>query len=93
MIRTQYTRYRRWTRIAVLTETIEYVGPGPLGIHTGITPSSSPTLSEATPALTEKSPLLLPNAKTETDIPPQTPIDDDRSRLRQRLRAAVQNAH
>jgi len=28
----QYTRYRRWTRVAVLTETTERVGPGPTGI-------------------------------------------------------------
>ncbi|KAI8975854.1 integral peroxisomal membrane peroxin-domain-containing protein [Trametes punicea] len=29
----KYTRYRRWTRVAVLTETIELVGPGELGIQ------------------------------------------------------------
>lgn len=28
----QYTRYRRWTRIAVLTESTERVGPGPTGV-------------------------------------------------------------
>ncbi|KAI0049878.1 hypothetical protein FA95DRAFT_778772 [Auriscalpium vulgare] len=28
----KYTRYRRWTRIALLTETIDLVGPGPTGI-------------------------------------------------------------
>ncbi|PIL33834.1 hypothetical protein GSI_03540 [Ganoderma sinense ZZ0214-1] len=29
----KYTRFRRWTRIAVLTETIEIVGPGELGVR------------------------------------------------------------
>lgn len=28
----QYTRYRRWTRVAVLTESTERVGPGPTGV-------------------------------------------------------------
>ncbi|KAG1724093.1 integral peroxisomal membrane peroxin-domain-containing protein [Suillus paluster] len=28
----KYTRFRRWTRIAVLTEIIELVGPGELGV-------------------------------------------------------------
>ena len=28
----QYTRYRRWTRIAILTESTERVGPGPTGV-------------------------------------------------------------
>jgi len=46
----KYTRYRRWTRIAVLKETVELVGPGEVGavVHkrkpsrTGSTSSSSP---------------------------------------------------
>ncbi|KAM5543343.1 hypothetical protein V8D89_003217 [Ganoderma adspersum] len=29
----KYTRFRRWTRIAVLTEAIEIVGPGELGVR------------------------------------------------------------
>lgn len=28
----QYTRYRRWTRIAILTESTKRVGPGPTGV-------------------------------------------------------------
>ena len=28
----QYTRYRRWMRIAILTESTELVGPGPTGV-------------------------------------------------------------
>lgn len=28
----KYTRYRRWTRIAILTETVELVGPGEFGV-------------------------------------------------------------
>ncbi|KAI0268737.1 integral peroxisomal membrane peroxin-domain-containing protein [Gloeopeniophorella convolvens] len=28
----KYTRYRRWTRVAVLTETSERIGPGPTGV-------------------------------------------------------------
>lgn len=29
----KYTRYRRWTRIAILTEIIELVGPGEFGVQ------------------------------------------------------------
>jgi len=46
----KYTRYRRWTRIAVLKETVELVGPGDVGVvghkrkpsHTRSSSSSSP---------------------------------------------------
>lgn len=46
----KYTRYRRWTRIAVLNETVELVGPGDVGTvahrrkpsHTRSSSSSSP---------------------------------------------------
>jgi hypothetical protein len=48
----QYTRYRRWTRIAVLTETVEEVGPGPLGVERPDPPSAppSPTVGRASVA-------------------------------------------
>ncbi|KAH0827602.1 integral peroxisomal membrane peroxin-domain-containing protein [Lanmaoa asiatica] len=32
----KYTRYRRWTRIAILTETVELVGPGEFGVMRGL---------------------------------------------------------
>ena len=54
----QYTRFRRWTRVAVLTETVELVGPGPLGVQRDGEPSppSSPAPAPDTPA----SPALAP---------------------------------
>ena len=54
----QYTRFRRWTRVAVLTETVELVGPGPLGVQRDGEPAtpSSPAPAPDTPA----SPALAP---------------------------------
>ena len=68
----QYTRYRRWTRIAVLTETVEIVGPGELGIQKDELPApavepSAP--SSVIPSLSQTAavaPQVLPKGSTET---------------------------
>ncbi|OBZ66088.1 hypothetical protein A0H81_13972, partial [Grifola frondosa] len=44
----KYTRYRRWTRIAVLTETAELVGPGELGVVRDEIPPAPPALPQET---------------------------------------------
>ncbi|KAF7790265.1 hypothetical protein EIP86_001218 [Pleurotus ostreatoroseus] len=48
----KYTRYRRWTRVAVLYETIEHVGPGSLGVVRGAAEGGSqpnPSASTVSP--------------------------------------------
>ncbi|KAH9913465.1 integral peroxisomal membrane peroxin-domain-containing protein [Epithele typhae] len=47
----KYTRYRRWTRVAVLTESIEIVGPGELGVQRDepFSPSSSVSSNDSLP--------------------------------------------
>lgn len=81
----QYTRYRRWTRIAVLSETVELVEPGETGIVRHEQPAPSAPMHAPSAALTS---------------PPSSPARPDERRfsedskdagnaLRQRLRAAV----
>lgn len=93
--RSQYTRYRRWTRIAVLQEIMEAVEPGPLGV-----------LREDDPAAMTDEPEKLDHAPARTPSPeatrrkrvsesPQSSIrsvspDEQRTgRLRARLQAAI----
>ncbi|KAH8107801.1 integral peroxisomal membrane peroxin-domain-containing protein [Cristinia sonorae] len=70
----KYTRFRRWTRIAVLTETIEPVGPGELGVHKS---SSSPTTTthpappNFTATLTSPTPVK-PQLSTTNPLPSPT---------------------
>nr|VWO97591.1 AVR-Pita1 (AVR-Pita1 protein) (Effector protein AVR-Pita1) [Ganoderma boninense] len=56
----KYTRFRRWTRIAVLTETIEIVGPGELGVrrdeHLPVGVSASKSVADAIPPSPSQSP-------------------------------------
>ncbi|EGO25191.1 hypothetical protein SERLADRAFT_448190 [Serpula lacrymans var. lacrymans S7.9] len=46
----KYTRYRRWTRVAVLSEVIEPVGPGEFGVAHGTVDPTSPS-TVTSPAL------------------------------------------
>ena len=99
----QYTRYRRWTRVAVLTETVEIVEPGELGIRRD-EPVPDVHTAEAAPAplsISTQSPADGPGAKAETMPETQSPttsdgprssIDEEGSRLKQRLKAAVKSA-
>ncbi|KAI0790692.1 integral peroxisomal membrane peroxin-domain-containing protein [Abortiporus biennis] len=86
----KYTRYRRWTRIAVLSETVEPVAPGEVGIWKD-GPSTSTTTSPPKPVTVEphndehRSSLELHAESMSTT----SSADSDRSRLRQRLQAAV----
>ena len=96
----QYTRYRRWTRVAVLNETVEHVdGTGDVGTRIEQSPNAMirplpPVLSTASSGSSEQthtplSPAVSPVSVATQDNAPTTAIDDDRSRLRQRLKAAV----
>ncbi|KAH9858580.1 integral peroxisomal membrane peroxin-domain-containing protein [Lenzites betulinus] len=108
----KYTRNRRWTRVAVLSETVELVEPGELGIRrdevsdsetTSDAVAADPAPQAVTPETTAKP---LPNiAQKDIPIPSHDipgpgaaaavivqPAEDAGSRLRQRLKAAVNGA-
>jgi len=92
----KYTRYRRWTRVALLTETVEYIEADELGVHADKSPAmpihSVPTLSPASTASSDHhiplSPALSP-VSVSTQGSSTSPVEDDRSRLRRRLKEAV----
>ncbi|CAL1707969.1 unnamed protein product [Somion occarium] len=78
----KYTRYRRWTRIAVLSETVETVEDGEVGIRRD---DGSPIkLNTHT-----KSPSQTENVASGALSPDISSPTDERSKLRQRLQAAV----
>lgn len=89
----KFTRYRRWTRIAVLAETVEYVGPGELGVFKD---NAAPTLQPVVavnPAVATTG-----TAPPKDDRPTQDPgsptsmtteSSTSSNSLRQRLKAAV----
>jgi len=99
----KYTRYRRWTRIAVLSETIEPVGPGDVGVQkstfpTGtlaplpITSSSvpAPAVSATTPTFPGQLSSPLPSVTSDTSSSNFTGLPcEDANRLRQRLQNVV----
>ena len=99
----QYTRYRRWTRVAILLETVKIVEPGELGICRD-EPVPDVHTAKAAPAplsIYTQPPADDPGAKAETMPETQSPttsegprssIDEEGSRLKQRLKAAVKSA-
>ena len=99
----QYTRYRRWTRIAVLTETTERVGPGPTGVLSeggNLHPLDTLAGTEAKPE--ENKPSEKEKEKTD-NLPGSGPLETRTSLvlgavqvgsgLKQRLQAAVSGTH
>ncbi|KAI0737636.1 integral peroxisomal membrane peroxin-domain-containing protein [Daedaleopsis nitida] len=115
----KYTRFRRWTRIAVLTETVEIVEPGELGIQRDEPvydphhppPTAGPVQAASSPATAVSAELAqAESAKTDTSADKggeeQTKahhapsasrssiasLEEEGSRLRQRLKAAVMGA-
>ncbi|KAI0656681.1 integral peroxisomal membrane peroxin-domain-containing protein [Cubamyces menziesii] len=135
----KYTRYRRWTRVAVLTETVELVGPGELGIQRDeplpISTSSVPQQAESPAPSTAGDAKSSTSTAGKPQVDPSTakdtttssnptaqnghapangdpslrskgtgsgttaaaglivqPAEDEGSRLRQRLKAAVKGA-
>ena len=93
----QYTRYRRWTRIAVLNETVETVDDGEVGIRRddgspvrrysysqAKSPSHSKSMSQSS-ATIEVTP-------TYDTAPLVSSPSEERSKLRQRLQAAMKGS-
>lgn len=71
----QYTRYRRWTRIAVLKETVELVGPGDVGM----------VVQKRRPSRTGSSSSPPPVADRRTSVD----SEGERAGIRQRLAAVI----
>ena len=90
---TQFTRFRKWTRVAVLTESIEHVDGGPVGVRLDGPPLAAksnlpPSPLNITHTLIEQPTALAPVSEgAQATI--TSPAEDERSRLRQRLKAAV----
>ncbi|OAX40855.1 hypothetical protein K503DRAFT_736777 [Rhizopogon vinicolor AM-OR11-026] len=102
----KYTRFRRWTRIALLTERIELVGPGELGVvrdSTELDGYGSPnSIFGSTPSVSANSPTLSSFSFSDSEVQsamtaPETPKEGKdgggtRNMLRQRLKAVVEGA-
>ncbi|KXN90201.1 Peroxisomal membrane protein PEX30 [Leucoagaricus sp. SymC.cos] len=97
----KYTRYRRWTRIAIVSEVVEVVSPGALGVHNPSRASfptqsnkvqpSSPTSSRPKTQSPEPSDKVTIASITPTPSTSSSAIaaPEPESPLRQRLRAAL----
>ncbi|KAH7885639.1 integral peroxisomal membrane peroxin-domain-containing protein [Phlebopus sp. FC_14] len=92
----KYTRYRRWTRIATLTETVELVGPGELGVvrDSGAfsTLSGGSTGSMATAGASSPTMSSFSDSETVTtapEPPKEQQASGTRNMLRQRLKAVM----
>lgn len=96
----QYTRYRRWTRIAVLTETTERVGPGPTGVlregghvHPLDTLLSGETKEKTAEKEKEKMDNLPGSGRSSLERRTSIALGAVGSGLKQRLQAAVSGTH
>ncbi|CCM04364.1 uncharacterized protein FIBRA_06536 [Fibroporia radiculosa] len=81
----KYTRFRRWTRIAVLSEIVEPVGPGEMGVRKDTPQDDANGLSVAAspvdaPALPEWQPVLGRPDSLDKKLPGE--VDEDRLRRR-----------
>lgn len=96
----KYTRFRRWTRIAVLSETVELVGPGELGIVRDATEGSgygtamssifgstgTPSISAISPTLSSFSELEMQSTVTAPESQKDGKDGKDGSSTRNMLR-------
>jgi hypothetical protein len=87
----KYTRYRRWTRIAILTETVELVGPGDFGVlrdsGTFSTFSAANTSSMVTAGAVSPTASSFSDWESTGSTPEQQ--KETRGMLRQRLKAVM----
>ncbi|KAG6862298.1 hypothetical protein C0995_015995 [Termitomyces sp. Mi166 len=82
----KYTRYRRWTRVAIVIETVEVVDDGPVGIE-----RPDPLHPPPEPATTSEATVPLPGEEVHAvGTMAGSPIEDNP--LRQRLRRALSKA-
>ena len=93
----QYTRYRRWTRIAILTESAERVGPGPTGVlNEGgqLQPLDTLAGSESKEKTSEKEKEKVDNSSRHSlEGRASVVLGAVGSGLKQRLQAAVAGSH
>jgi hypothetical protein len=95
----KYTRHRRWTRVAVLTETTERVGPGATGVlreDGALQPLDTPAGGEKVPEREkEKNDESIGSGSSVSSIERRTSVvlGTVGSGLRQRLQAAVSGSH
>jgi len=82
----KYTRYRRWTRVAVLSETVESVDGGEVGV---VRPVNHSELEIVTPPSNSHLPLPTLEASPSNSLSSESPKDGTRGLLRQRLKAAL----
>lgn len=93
----QYTRYRRWTRIAILIETVDLAKPGETGIQSedgGESVSNSPTVG-ISPVNITVGPDWEPVNGRPDSLDKKSPVsaaDEEKDGLRKRLKAVVQIA-
>ena len=90
----KYTRYRRWSRIAVLEETVEEVGPGESGIlkdHAKSDNEERPEEENPRPDGKEKSATDMPDSPEKVREPSHSrgASDERGSPLRERLKSVV----
>ncbi|KAI0321186.1 integral peroxisomal membrane peroxin-domain-containing protein [Amylostereum chailletii] len=84
----KYTRYRRWTRIALLSEVVEPVEPGATGVlREEIEPPTFAVAKESPRVEKEEAPKSAPPARTSS------PDEHRTSKLRARLQAAMGGSH
>ncbi|KAI1783147.1 integral peroxisomal membrane peroxin-domain-containing protein [Ganoderma leucocontextum] len=69
----KYTRFRRWTRIAVLTETVEIVGAGELGIRRDEYQPACVLPASGSSKLGSDSGSITPSPSQGATVPPHTP--------------------
>ncbi|KAI9445655.1 integral peroxisomal membrane peroxin-domain-containing protein [Russula earlei] len=93
----KYTRYRRWTRIALLKETTERVGQGPTGVlreDGKLQPLDMPTSTETKEKNEKEKSNNLPGSGPSTlEMRTSVVLGAVGSGLKQRLHAAVSGAH
>jgi len=85
----KYTRTRRWTRIAVLREETEEVGPGIMGVVRA--PPAQPAVSTSVPqpVITSKETTVPSPVPSPSSPSPSEGVTTASDRLRQRLQAAI----
>jgi len=75
----KYTRYRRWTRVALLIETSELVGPGDIGIYREEQPDLTSLPASDVPE-------TIAHDRRSSSVDSET---SERTGIRQRLKAAI----
>ena len=92
----KYTRHRRWTRVAILTETTERVGPGATGVlreDGALQPLDRPAGGEKAPEKEKDESIGSGSSLSSIERRTSVVLGTVGSGLRQRLQAAVSGSH